>query len=134
MKSNFKALSISETITFQKLLMLRSWIKSAWRNIVRNKAFTAINVVGLGLGMACCLLIFLWVKDERSVNNFFEKNEQLYTAYETVDGNGQIRGSYSTPLKFDTTVKRTVFLMEDLRQSVPEVLYEAMYSTGYELP
>lgn len=112
--------------------MLKSYFKIAWRNVVRHKMFTTINVLGLSLAMACCLFIFLWVKDEKGVDNSYTDGERVYAAYEYFTANGQTNGDYSTPVAYTDTSRR--FLMEDIGRIVPEVEYEAYYCTGYELP
>jgi putative ABC transport system permease protein len=58
--------------------MLKNYFKTAWRNLVRNKTFSLINILGLGLGIACTLFIFLWVQDERSFDNFHVNGNRLY--------------------------------------------------------
>src|SRR5882757_8800521 len=112
--------------------MLQNFIKTAWRNIIRHKANTAINVIGLALGMTCCLFIFLWVQDERSVDNFHENANNLYTVYQTVSAGGKLNSNYSTPLQY--TMGKPVFLLNDMKGAIPEVKNEAFYATGYELP
>ena len=77
--------------------MIKNFFKLAWRNIVRHKMHTAVNVTGLALGMTCCLFIFLWVHDEESVDNFHLNGKNLYTIYETVTATGKINNSYTTP-------------------------------------
>ncbi|HMI62800.1 MAG TPA: ABC transporter permease, partial [Puia sp.] len=62
--------------------MLHNYIKTAWRSLRRYKAFSAINIMGLALGMTCSLLILLWVNDERSVDGFHTHGNQLYQVYE----------------------------------------------------
>ena len=57
--------------------MFRSYLKIAWRNFVSNKAFTAINMVGLALGMATCLLIGLFVLDELSYDRFHQNADRI---------------------------------------------------------
>ncbi|MBO0930841.1 ABC transporter permease [Fibrella aquatilis] len=57
--------------------MLTNYLKIAWRNLLRNKAFSAINIVGLALGMATCLLIGLFVLDELSYDRFHEKADRI---------------------------------------------------------
>ena len=57
--------------------MLQNYIKIAWRNLVRNRAFSAINIVGLALGLATCLLIMLFVLDELSYDRFNEKADRI---------------------------------------------------------
>ena len=58
--------------------MIRNYLKIALRNLLRNKAFSAINIAGLSIGLACCMLIFLYTKDEVSYDRFHEKKDNLY--------------------------------------------------------
>jgi putative ABC transport system permease protein len=58
--------------------MIRSYITVALRNILKNKAFSAINIFGLGSGLAVCLLIFQFVSFELSYDNFNEKLDRTY--------------------------------------------------------
>jgi len=62
--------------------MLKNYFITAWRNTVRNKTFAAINILGLALGLACSLFIFLWVRDEERVDAFHAKEKQLFQVYE----------------------------------------------------
>jgi putative ABC transport system permease protein len=58
--------------------MLRNYLKIALRNISRNKAFSFINISGLAIGMACCVLILLFVQDELTYDSYHEKADQIY--------------------------------------------------------
>ncbi|NID09658.1 ABC transporter permease [Fibrivirga algicola] len=58
--------------------MLQNYVKIAWRNLLRHKAFSAINLVGLAIGMAACLLILQYVALELSFDNFHEKGDRIY--------------------------------------------------------
>ncbi|MEP5613077.1 MAG: ABC transporter permease [Cyclobacteriaceae bacterium] len=58
--------------------MLKNYLKSAWRNFMKYKTFSAINIFSLTIGMAACMVIFLFVKDERSFDAFHEKKDQIY--------------------------------------------------------
>src|SRR5688500_11545462 len=58
--------------------MLRNYIKIAIRNLLRHKAFSFINVTGLSIGMACSILILLWVQDEFSYDKFHEDSERMF--------------------------------------------------------
>jgi hypothetical protein len=62
--------------------MITNYLKTAWRTIFRNKAFSAINILGLALGLTCSLFIMLWVLDERAVDGFHANGKQLYQVYE----------------------------------------------------
>ncbi len=54
--------------------MFKNYLKSAWRNLWKNKAFSAINIIGLAIGMAACIVIMLFVFYEKSFDNFHSKN------------------------------------------------------------
>lgn len=58
--------------------MLKSYFKIALRNLVRFKAYSTINITGLAVGMACCILILLYVFDELSYDHFHENSERIY--------------------------------------------------------
>ncbi len=57
--------------------MFRNYLKTAIRNLSRNKGFTAINIFGLALGMATCLLITLFVQNELSYDRYNKKANQI---------------------------------------------------------
>ena len=69
--------------------MFKTNLKIAWRNLIKDKQFTFLNVLGLAAGLACTLLIYLWVTDEMSFDKFFENDDQLYQIMEHRTGNGQ---------------------------------------------
>jgi putative ABC transport system permease protein len=54
--------------------MIKNYLKIAWRNIWKNKVFSAINIIGLSVGMAACIVIMLFVSYEKSFDNFHSKN------------------------------------------------------------
>jgi len=54
--------------------MIKNYLKIAWRNIWKNKVFSAINIIGLSIGMAACIVIMLFVTYEKSFDNFHTKN------------------------------------------------------------
>ncbi|MDP9080620.1 MAG: ABC transporter permease [Bacteroidota bacterium] len=58
--------------------MLRNYIKTAWRNLLKNKFYTLINIVGLTAGLAIGILILLWVQDELSFDSFHKKTPNIY--------------------------------------------------------
>ena len=58
--------------------MLKNYIKIALRNLAKHKTNTAINVAGLAIGMACCLLIVLYVTDELSYDQHWPNGERIY--------------------------------------------------------
>ena len=61
--------------------MYKSYLKIGWRNLLRNKSYSFINISGLAVGMAVAMLIGFWVFDELSFNKSFEKYDRLYNVY-----------------------------------------------------
>ena len=77
--------------------MLKNYIITALRNLWRNKFFSFINIFGLSLGIACCMLIFLYAKDERSFDRFHERGEQIYHLnLDMIDSKGEVSHTSST--------------------------------------
>ena len=58
--------------------MFSNYLKTALRNLLRHKAFSCINIVGLAVGMACTILILLWVQDELSYDRFHSNADNIY--------------------------------------------------------
>jgi putative ABC transport system permease protein len=58
--------------------MLRNYLKTAIRNLWKNKGFSAINIVGLAIGLATCLLILIYVMDELSYDRYNDKVDRIY--------------------------------------------------------
>ena len=70
--------------------MLRNYLISAYRNLVKTKVFTLINIMGLAIGTAACLLILHYVNFERSYDRFHENSDRIYRLrYERTDQSGQ---------------------------------------------
>jgi putative ABC transport system permease protein len=88
--------------------MFRNYLLTAWRNIARNRAFSVINIFGLALGMACSLLIFLWVRDERQVNAGLARSAAVYGVYERVFSEGKVEAAHLTPGLLATELKRKI--------------------------
>jgi len=58
--------------------MIKNYFKTAFRNLARNKSFALINVAGLGIGIASCLLIFLVIQFEQGFDTFHKKKDRIY--------------------------------------------------------
>jgi len=78
--------------------MIRNYIKTAWRSLLRNKSYAAINITGLAIGIAACLLIFLIVKFETSFDNFHKKKDQIYRIITATPGPNGIDYQSGVPL------------------------------------
>ena len=98
--------------------MIRNYFKIAWRSLWKNKAFSIINIFGLALGMACSLLIVLWVKDEYSVDAFHGNKNQLFRIYERQFFDGKQQGVIWTQGP----------LAAELKKTIPEIELTTAYS------
>src|SRR3954447_5714170 len=63
--------------------MLGSYFKIAWRNIVRNKTYSVLNIIGLSAGLTCFAFIALWVTDELSYDKFNRNYDRIVRLTET---------------------------------------------------
>jgi putative ABC transport system permease protein len=104
--------------------MIKNYFKIAWRSLLKDKQFTFLNVLGLAAGLACSLLIFLWVSDERSFDRFFENDERLYRLLEGRNDGGEISYGSESSGRLSTAVK----------QGLPEVEYAAAVAPAKWFP
>lgn len=70
--------------------MIRNFFKVAYRNLLRNKGFSAINITGLAIGMSAAILILLWIEDEVSFDEFHENKNRIYEVWNNVPIDGKI--------------------------------------------
>src|ERR1700743_1288911 len=68
--------------------MIRNYLLTAWRNLLRNRIYSVINIAGLMLGLACAMLIILYLKDEISFDRFHVNRDHLYRLYSEANGAG----------------------------------------------
>ncbi|KAA2238566.1 FtsX-like permease family protein [Chitinophaga agrisoli] len=70
--------------------MIRNFFKVAYRNLLRNKGFSAINITGLAIGMAAAVLILLWIQNEVSYDGFHKNKDRIYETWNRVPFDGKI--------------------------------------------
>ncbi|MFW2477428.1 MAG: ABC transporter permease [Sediminibacterium sp.] len=100
--------------------MIRNFFTIAWRNIWKNKMFSFINIAGLGIGMACTIMIFLWVQYEKSWNKTQANYSQVYQGFSTRNFNGEL-----------TTGSDLMFpLPKAAKENFPEVEGSTLVSYG----
>jgi putative ABC transport system permease protein len=78
--------------------MIRNYIKTAWRNLLRNKSYAAINIIGLAIGIASCMLIFLIIQFESSFDKFHSKKDHIYRVLTVFNNPDGVHPSSGTPL------------------------------------
>ena len=75
-------------------LLIGSYFKIAWRNIRRSKLYSSINIFGLALGLACCMLIILYLKDEVSYDRFHQNAQNIFrVTVERMGPDGKLQGT-----------------------------------------
>ncbi len=101
------------------LNMLASYMRVSSRLIAKHKGFSAINILGLAIGMACCTLIMLWVQDELGFDSFHEKADRTYRVVFDRDAEDVRYVTATTPAP----------LGEAMRRDFPEI--ERVTMVGY---
>ena len=78
--------------------MLANFLKIALRNIIRHKSYVFINVLGLSIGIACCILIVLFISQELSYDKFNDKHKRIFRVYLSGKiGSSEIEGAWTAP-------------------------------------
>ena len=80
--------------------MFRNYLKIAWRNLLKSKTYSFINIAGLAAGMAVAMIIGLWISDELSANRQFKNYESIYQVmmHQTFDGKRGTQTALPYPL------------------------------------
>lgn len=94
--------------------MLKNHFKAAWRNLVKNRQSTILNLFGLSTGLACALLIYLWVSNERSVDKFNVNDSRIYLVMK--NSNNSDGGIFTSPITQG-------LLARSMAEDLPEVEY-----------
>ncbi|RFZ86030.1 ABC transporter permease [Mucilaginibacter terrenus] len=91
--------------------MFKNYLKITWRNLLKSKGFTAINIAGLAVGMASAALILFWVQNEVSYDRFHDNKDRLYQMYNRSVFDGKLWCWGTTPK----------VMMKTLKQEYPQV-------------
>ena len=78
--------------------MFRNYIKVAFRYLSKHKGYTFINISGLAVGIACCILIMLFVRSEWSFNRFHSKGDRIHRAWLEEHYQGELFRNTVTPI------------------------------------
>ncbi|PVD50420.1 ABC transporter permease [Terrimonas sp.] len=100
--------------------MLKNYIKIAWRNLVKNKVYSFINIAGLAAGMAVAMIIGLWIYDEVTTDRQFKNYDSVYQVmmHQTFDGRRGSQQALPYPIG------------EELKAKYPDLKYIAMCDWG----
>lgn len=91
--------------------MFKNYLKIAFRNFVKRKVFTVINIMGLAIGITCTSLILLWAEDEINYDHVFPKQDLIYIVPTNHNFNDGISTFYDSPGP----------LAKDLKDEIPEI-------------
>ena len=85
--------------------MFKNYLKIAWRNLLKNKGYSTINIGGLALGMAVTLIIGLWINDELTYNSYFQNKHQIAQVFQSQTFNGNTGTGPAIPLPLEPALK-----------------------------
>ncbi|HEV2832623.1 MAG TPA: ABC transporter permease, partial [Hanamia sp.] len=96
--------------------MFKNYFKIAWRNLMKNKVFSLINILGLTIGITVCMMIFLFIMNEYSFDNFHKEGKNIYRVMRGFEDKGAVKnvsylsGPYGPALAndFPGTIKKVV--------------------------
>jgi putative ABC transport system permease protein len=100
--------------------MIKNYFKIAWRNLIKNKGYGAINIGGLAVGMAVAMLIGLWIWDELSFNKYHKNYDRIAQVMQSTNNGGNIQTLPYTPYP----------LAEAIRKEYGSSFKEVVLSTG----
>lgn len=95
--------------------MLKNYFKIACRNLLRDRQFTFLNLIGLSTGLACALLIWLWINSELNMDKYNDNDQQLYQVMQNIKHDNTI----------ETTENTAGLLADALAAEMPEVEHAA---------
>jgi ABC-type antimicrobial peptide transport system permease subunit len=102
--------------------MFKNYLKIAWRSLIKNKLYSAINIGGLGVGMAVSFMLLLYVYNEFTYDGFHQNKDRLYKVMRTQPSNGEINTGDATPVQVAAA----------LQKDYPEVEYAARANWSYD--
>jgi putative ABC transport system permease protein len=117
--------------------MLVNYFKIAWRNLLKNKVFSAINILGLSAGLSSCILIFLFIQHELSYDRFHKQSGKIYRVTSEMAGEKNKTDLAVTPapwaplMKKDfPEIKNYVRLLKDEKSTVGRPGEQHFYETA----
>ncbi|MDE3212777.1 MAG: ABC transporter permease, partial [Bacteroidota bacterium] len=99
--------------------MIRNYLKIAWRNLMKNKIFSFINILGLSVGLSCCMLITLYIVNETSYDRYQKNAENIYLLGTEFVGLGNFNKMATTPAAMGETMKQVFPEIESTARLAP---------------
>jgi len=130
--------------------MLKNFFKIAFRNLWRSKGFSAINIIALAIGMASAIIILLWIQNEVSYDQFHEKKDRIYEAWNRATFDGKLMSWSTTPKVLARTLEKDLpeveqaarvqwpsnylFSIDDKRLTVPGRIVDSNFLQIFSFP
>jgi putative ABC transport system permease protein len=108
---------------YWRFVMLRNYLKVAARQMKRHKVYAAINITGLAVGMACTLLLVLWVREELSYDTFHESRKDIYRLVVR----GKDFGAVRSPAPFAPAIEAEIPEVREAVRWVPNPRFVLKY-------
>lgn len=129
--------------TYWSLTMLRNYITIAFRNLTKHKSYTAINISGLAIGLACSIAVLVFVRSENTFDNYHENKDQIYriSLDSEVISSGNSNPQAASSVLWGPTLKRDYPEVIDFVRFIPltnesnqwEFIYEGNSFSEYEI-
>ena len=98
--------------------MIKNYIKIAWRNLIRQRLYSLINISGLAVGLAVCMLIMLYVAHEHSYDRFHKNADRIFKPYGQMKINGNTFGIDQMSYASGPIIKQSLPVVEDYMRTV----------------
>ncbi|WP_026633002.1 ABC transporter permease [Dyadobacter alkalitolerans] len=110
--------------------VLRNHLKNSWRYLLKDIQFTLLNLLGLSTGLACALLISLWVRNELNFDKFHEKDDQLYEVMIHEKAGNRIATSNGTGDQMGETLLKDLSEVETAVTTTPASWFQTFSLTA----
>jgi len=94
-------------VKLNRIYMFRNYLKIAWRNLIRNKTSSIINIGGLAMGMAVAIMIGLWIWDELSYDRSFQNYDRIAQVMQNQTFNGKVGTNSSMPFPMAEELRKS---------------------------
>lgn len=99
--------------------MIRNYLKVAWRNLMKSKIFSSINIIGLSVGLTCCMLIAIYLYHELSYDTYHKDINRLYQLATTFVKDGKEDKTPNTPAPMAAAMKQEFPEIEETARILP---------------
>ena len=109
--------------------MIKNYFKVAWRSLLRHKGFSLINIFGLSVGITCCVLVALFIKDEMSYDKYNKDANRLYRVVKDfVNDDGSKLPDATTPPAIGAAIQKDIPEIEHMVRFMPGWVINIIYA------